>query len=110
MLKSRRRSWALAAAALTIATACVPVLASSAGAAGSRKPAAECQPFGVTPCLLPFPNNLFTVPDRSTPTGLRVHLPANAMPVNARAAAAAGAAFFCRRSPPPSGAPARSAC
>jgi hypothetical protein len=42
--------------------------------------AADCQPFGARPCLEPFPNNLFTRPDRSSPTGLRVHLPAGAMP------------------------------
>ncbi|HUE25206.1 MAG TPA: hypothetical protein VMP89_00415 [Solirubrobacteraceae bacterium] len=78
----RRRLWALAATVLTLAVACVTVFASSAGAAGSHKPAVDCQPFSGTPCLLPFPNNLFTIRDRSTPTGLRVHLPANAMPVN----------------------------
>jgi hypothetical protein len=54
----------------------------SAGAAGSSSPAADCQPFASKPCLLPFPNNLFTRKDGSTPTGLRVHLPASAMPVN----------------------------
>ena len=64
-------------------------LASTAGAARSSatrtgKPAADCQPFGRTPCLLPFPNNQFTRRDRSTPTGLRVNLPANAMPVNTK--------------------------
>jgi hypothetical protein len=67
---------------LTIVVACVAVLASSAGAAGSAKSAADCQPFSGAPCLLPFPNNLFTVRDHSTPTGLRVHLPESAMPVN----------------------------
>jgi hypothetical protein len=47
-------------------------------------PAADCQPFSGKPCLLPFPDNLFTRRDRSTPTGLRLHLPASAMPVNAQ--------------------------
>jgi hypothetical protein len=46
----------------------------------ARTPAVDCQPFGATACLLPFPNNLFTRPDRSSPTGRRVHLPAGAMP------------------------------
>jgi hypothetical protein len=55
---------------------------SSAGAAGPSRPAADCQPFSGTPCLLPFPNNLFPRRDRSTPTGLRLRLPAGAMPVN----------------------------
>ena len=42
---------------------------------------ADCQPFSNTPCLLPFPNDLYTVKDNSTPTGRRVRLPAAAMPV-----------------------------
>jgi hypothetical protein len=45
-------------------------------------PAADCQPYSSTPCLLPFPNNLLTRRDPSTPTGLRVLLPPAAMPVN----------------------------
>lgn len=60
----------------------VALFAAGAGASAGATPAADCQPFGATPCLLPFPNNLFTRPDRTTPTGLRVHLPAGAMPVN----------------------------
>jgi hypothetical protein len=44
--------------------------------------AAACQPFAAVPCLLPFPNNLFTTPDASSPTGLRVRLPVQAMPTN----------------------------
>ncbi len=55
------------------------IFAPGALAAG---PAASCQPFSSTPCLLPFPNNLFTVKDPSSATGLRVHLPQNAMPTN----------------------------
>ena len=47
-----------------------------------RPPAADCQPFGAAPCLLPFPNDLFTRRDSHTPTGLRIHLPEGAMPVN----------------------------
>ncbi len=57
--------------------------ASTVGA-GSSRPAADCQPFAGTPCLLPFPNNLFTRRDRSTPTGIRLNLPAGAMPVNSK--------------------------
>jgi hypothetical protein len=45
-------------------------------------PAADCQPFAAHPCLLPFPSNLYTRPDRSTATGLRVRLPAIALPVS----------------------------
>jgi hypothetical protein len=49
-------------------------------AARGAAPVADCQPVGRRACLLPFPNNLFTRPDRSSATGLRVHLPAGAMP------------------------------
>jgi hypothetical protein len=75
---------ALAAAGLVLAAVPATLLVSAAGAAGPSKPAADCQPFSLNPCLLPFPNNLFTRPDRSTPTGLRIRLPSNAMPVNAK--------------------------
>ncbi|MFM9037187.1 MAG: hypothetical protein ACKOJ9_05835, partial [Actinomycetota bacterium] len=37
---------------------------------------------GVRACLLPFPSNRLTVVDDSTPTGLRVSIPADAVPVN----------------------------
>ena len=76
--------WALIAALLTASATLVVALASSAGASDGKTPAADCQPFGSRPCLLPFPNNLFTRQDRSTPTGLRVHLPVAAMPVNTK--------------------------
>ncbi len=67
--------------ALGVAVAISALMASAAAAA---KPAADCQPYGKSQCLLPFPNNLFTTRDGSTPTGLRVHLPAKAMPVNTK--------------------------
>jgi hypothetical protein len=70
--------------AVLLTAALLAALISSAGAASPSKPATDCQPFAKTPCLLPFPNNLFTRPDRSSATGLRVNLPANAMPVNAQ--------------------------
>src|SRR4029453_16187917 len=44
-------------------------------------PAADCRPFA-EPCLLPFPNNLFTKPDATSATGVRVDLPQAAMPAN----------------------------
>ena len=79
---TRRRAAALAATAVTVLAALVAVLTSAAGAARVPSPAVDCQPFGKTPCLLPFPTNLFTRRDRSTATGLRVALPARAMPVS----------------------------
>ncbi len=77
-MATRTRVGALVAAGLMIAA----LLAGTAGAAGRTRPASDCQPFAKTPCLLPFPNNLFTVRDRSTATGLRLNLPARVMPVN----------------------------
>ena len=81
----KRTSWGLLAGLVSglmivgsVATA-TPV---RARAAGGDPPAADCQPFGGRPCLLPFPNNAFTRRDRSSATGLRVSLPQGAMPVN----------------------------
>ena len=64
------------------AVGAVAVALVGAGSAAAAKPAADCQPYGAQPCLLPFPSNLFTKVDHTTPTGLRVNLPAAAMPVN----------------------------
>ncbi len=83
--------WGLAGGALLLAALLAMAIASTAGAArvprpatvSAAKPAGDCQPFSKQPCLLPFPNNLYTKRDRSTPTGIRVDLPAAAMPVNA---------------------------
>src|SRR5450755_2729449 len=79
---------ALIAIGLTIGS-----LVTSAHALSVSAPAADCQPYSSTPCLLPFPNNLFTRADHSTPTGLRVHLPANAMPVISQGQRVATAAY-----------------
>ena len=58
-------------------------LASAVAPAGTTAtPAADCQPYGSTPCLLPFPDNRMTRSDRSTPTGRRLDLAADAMPQN----------------------------
>ena len=57
------------------------------GPAGPAAPVAEaaagddCDPTDALRCLLPFPNDRFTVPAR-TPTGLRVDLSPLAMPAN----------------------------
>src|SRR2546430_14439827 len=48
----------------------------------ARLPAGDCQPYAAAPCLLPFPDNRFTRPDATPATGLRVQLPAGAMPVS----------------------------
>jgi hypothetical protein len=77
----RRTRWiaGLVAAAL-VAILAVPT-AASAGVAGGT-PAGDCQPFTDEPCLLPFPNNLYTKPDKNSKTGLSVDLPQAAMPTN----------------------------
>ena len=64
------------------AVGAVAVALVGAGSAAAATPAADCQPYGAQPCLLPFPNNLLTKVDHTSSTGLRVHLPAAAMPVN----------------------------
>ena len=78
----QRKAGAIVCAGLLAGGGCAAFITSTAGAASSATPAADCQPFAAAPCLLPFPNNLFTVPDKTSATGLRVHLPALAMPVN----------------------------
>src|SRR5581483_6831752 len=62
-----RRALTLLAASLAVAAGTIAWTTSVAGAksASTRAksagpPAADCQPFGATPCLLPFPNNAFT--------------------------------------------------
>jgi hypothetical protein len=75
---SARRGLLLLAAVLVAGATIV----ASAGAARTDPPAADCQPLDGGPCLLPFPNNLFTRPDPTSPTGLRLALPAGAMPIN----------------------------
>jgi hypothetical protein len=67
---------AVAGAMLIAALAVAP-------AASAAKPAADCKPFAKSPCLLPFPNDLFTMKDKKSATGRRVHLPQGAMPTNA---------------------------
>jgi hypothetical protein len=42
----------------------------------------SCDPLGGARCLLPFPNDYFTVRDRSAETGRRVDLAADATPAN----------------------------
>jgi len=42
----------------------------------------RCDPIDRSACLYPFPNDHFTVPDPSTPTGKRVHLDPASMPRN----------------------------
>lgn len=79
---NRRRALALAAVGLSAGAGLTTLVTSTATATRAATPAADCQPFSSTPCLFPFPNNLFTVRDRTSATGVRVHLPPAAMPTS----------------------------
>jgi hypothetical protein len=79
------RSWAkaLPPRAVAIVTVIVGVAAVAPATAGAAsRPGAACQPYAAAPCLFPFPDDRFTVPDRKAVTGLRVALPQAAMPRN----------------------------
>jgi hypothetical protein len=77
--RSRRRRGigAIACTLVAIGLFALPSTA-LAGAYGG----ANCEPYGDQPCLLPFPNDLYTKKDKSSKTGLRVDLPQAAMPTN----------------------------
>jgi hypothetical protein len=77
-VKRVRKACAAGALITVVALVLLGVLAAPATAA---TPAADCQPFA-EPCLLPFPNDLFTRPDPTSATGVRVDLPQAAMPTN----------------------------
>jgi hypothetical protein len=68
-------------ALVSVSAFLVLVILGAASAATAATPAADCQP-SAEPCLLPFPNDLFTKPDSTSATGLRVDLPQAAMPAN----------------------------
>jgi hypothetical protein len=75
--------FALAASVLVAAPATArPTAPGSAAPAGTASSAPSCDPIDSGACLLPFPNDRFTVP-ADTPTGRRVALPAEGMPSNA---------------------------
>jgi hypothetical protein len=71
--------WIVAAAA----TAALFAICMDAVPAAARAPRG-CDQLDPSLCLLPFPNNAFTVRDRHTPTHLRVHLTRAEMPRNVK--------------------------
>jgi hypothetical protein len=75
-----------ALAALLLALAGLAVVPGRAHATASPASADRpvCDPIDPAACLLPFPNDWFTVRDRHTATGRRVHIPVAAMPRNAQ--------------------------
>lgn len=50
-----------------------------------------CAPAAVRSCALPYPSDQWTVVDRSTPTGLRLDLPADLIPASVQSALGPGA-------------------
>lgn len=73
----------LAAATALAAVAAAPALPDTERAddlAPVLDAVGDCDPMDPTRCLLPFPNDAFTVTDGRTETGVRVQLPAEGMP------------------------------
>jgi hypothetical protein len=56
-------------------------LAAACGGGGSDIPA-ECNPLGEAHCAMPWPSSAYLEADATTPTGVRVALPVEAMPIN----------------------------
>src|SRR5947199_10242974 len=73
-------------AMLTVLALVVGIAAEGAlhASAGAARPAttATCDPLATSLCLLPFPDDFYTVADADSPTGRRLHLPVAAMALN----------------------------
>lgn len=67
------------ATAVAIAAGALMMGAGSASAVTTN--GINCKVFTSKPCLVPFPNDLYTKKDKATVTGRRLHLPQGAMPV-----------------------------
>ncbi|WP_233578132.1 hypothetical protein [Micromonospora sp. BL4] len=69
---------------VTVGAVLLGTAAAGAPPAMPSQPATHggCDPIDPTACLLPFPNDYFTVPDRATRTGRRVQLAPSSMPAN----------------------------
>jgi hypothetical protein len=85
---TRRGVAAVAAGACAVAllpglATAAPRAAAAHGFTGTAAPSVKgCDPIGTVACLLPFPDNYYTVPDRHTVTGLRVNFTPAMMPAN----------------------------
>ena len=66
--------------AILLAAALAAVYAPAASA--QQAELGRCDPLDPSVCLQPWPNDYFTVPDKSTDTGLRVNLDLASMPRN----------------------------
>ena len=69
---------------VTTATGTIAIDTSTKGtiAVPSTPDATRCDPIDPGRCLLPYPNDYFTVPDTATATGRRVHFDPASMPAN----------------------------
>ena len=76
----KRSLWLAILASLTLASTAAAAAHQPVGAAQS--PYAKCDNFDPAVCMQPFPNNLFTKPDKNSKTGLRVHFALTSMPRN----------------------------
>jgi hypothetical protein len=75
--KKKKKGKKSAAAPIT------PLVRNLAACNGSPPPqGAKCDPFDLSLCMQPFPNDYFTVADGSTATGRRLNFQADAMPQN----------------------------
>jgi hypothetical protein len=68
---------------LVVVLAVIGTLVSAPTASASPEYQPGCDPIAPVACLLPFPNDYFTVPDHTTETGRRVSLTPEMMPRNA---------------------------
>jgi hypothetical protein len=71
-------------ATAALALALLAAILVGAPPASAARPAADCQPYSGRACLFPFPDNRLARTDPSSHTGLRVRLPAGAMPVSTK--------------------------
>jgi hypothetical protein len=90
----RRVSRFALVSAVVVAVSALAIAPSDASKAGVRGAPAEhgdapvppagagCDPLDSSLCLLPFPNNFFTIADPRSPTGLRLHFTADELPSN----------------------------
>ena len=60
----------------------VLVAAAACGTSDKSPIPDACNPLGGQGCLLPWPSMIYTKADSSSPTGVRLDLPIDAMPVN----------------------------
>jgi hypothetical protein len=67
---------------LTLALLAALALAATAPADPLQDATAGCDPIDPAACMLPFPNDAFTKPDASTPTGRRIDFSVLGMPRN----------------------------